>query len=480
MSTVLIASVPVYGHVTPLLAAARGLVERGYTVRFLTGRDFEAAVTATGATFVALPIEADSVDRAAVATVAAAERQSVEPDPEPTVGPASANTSSAPLPRRLLKKLKAATRTRLAAWVRDSSSAWSGIAGMRYGLVGAFVWPARLQYQALLAELEEPVDAVIADPVFVGGLLLAGLPRDQRPALIGGGVIPLTMGSRYVPPFGLGLMPWRGAANVARNAALRFFVQRIALRRLQLRVDEIYRSIHGRPLEVFAVDWFATTDAVAQFSVDGFEYPRPDSPVPLHLIGPPKGRPPATFTRPAWWADLDGSRPVVLVTQGTIANLDFSELVRPTIDGLADTDVLVVATTGGAPIESVGELPPNARVAEFLPYDELLPLVDVMVTNGGYGGVHYALAHGVPLVVAGSSEDKPEVAARTVWSGAGISLRTGRPSPQQVAAGVERAISDPRFRTAASALAAQIGAAGGIDELASIIETHKRTAQSAL
>ena len=35
-----------------------------------------------------------------------------------------------------------------------------------------------------------------------------------------------------------------------------------------------------------------------------------------------------------------------------------------------------------------------------------------MLTNGGYGGVQYALAHGVPLVVAGDTEDKPEVAAR--------------------------------------------------------------------
>jgi UDP:flavonoid glycosyltransferase YjiC (YdhE family) len=42
----------------------------------------------------------------------------------------------------------------------------------------------------------------------------------------------------------------------------------------------------------------------------------------------------------------------------------------------------------------------------------LLPHVDAMVTNGGYGGVQQALAHGVPLVVTGDSEDKPEVAAR--------------------------------------------------------------------
>ena len=56
-----------------------------------------------------------------------------------------------------------------------------------------------------------------------------------------------------------------------------------------------------------------------------------------------------------------------------------------------------------------------------------------MVTNGGYGGVQQALAHGVPLVVAGDSEDKPEVAARVRWSGVGIDLRRGDPSPAQLA-----------------------------------------------
>jgi UDP:flavonoid glycosyltransferase YjiC (YdhE family) len=30
-----------------------------------------------------------------------------------------------------------------------------------------------------------------------------------------------------------------------------------------------------------------------------------------------------------------------------------------------------------------------------------------MVTNGGYGGVQAALANGVPLVVAGATEEKP-------------------------------------------------------------------------
>lgn len=49
-------------------------------------------------------------------------------------------------------------------------------------------------------------------------------------------------------------------------------------------------------------------------------------------------------------------------------------------------------------------------MAPFLPHDLLLPFVDVMVTNGGWGGVLGAVQAGVPLVVAGGSLDKPEVA----------------------------------------------------------------------
>jgi UDP:flavonoid glycosyltransferase YjiC (YdhE family) len=130
---------------------------------------------------------------------------------------------------------------------------------------------------------------------------------------------------------------------------------------------------------------------------------------------------------PAWWGDLDG-RTVVHVSQGTVANTDLEELLAPTMRALADRDVIVVAATGGAPVESLGELPANARVAEFIPYDALMPRVDAFVSNGGYGGLHHALAHGVPMIVAGDTEDKMETTRRVEWSGAGINLRTARPT----------------------------------------------------
>ncbi|MFN8228841.1 MAG: glycosyltransferase [Mycobacterium sp.] len=63
MSSILIASVPAHGHVTPLLTVAERFVDRGDDVRFLTGSRFADRVRATGAAFVPLPSEADFDDR---------------------------------------------------------------------------------------------------------------------------------------------------------------------------------------------------------------------------------------------------------------------------------------------------------------------------------------------------------------------------------------------------------------------------------
>ena len=134
------------------------------------------------------------------------------------------------------------------------------------------------------------------------------------------------------------------------------------------------------------------------------------------------------------------------VTQGTIDNADLGRLVEPTIEALGGEDVIVVATTGGRDASQLKvALPTNTFVAEYIPHDLLLPKVDVMVTNGGYGAVQRALSMGVPLVVAGNTEDKPEVAARVAWTGAGINLRTGTPTPGAVRAAVRDVLNDGRY-----------------------------------
>ena len=63
MSSILIATVPIHGHVTPMLAVARHFAERGDRVRFITGSRFADAVSRTGAEFLPLPPMADFDDR---------------------------------------------------------------------------------------------------------------------------------------------------------------------------------------------------------------------------------------------------------------------------------------------------------------------------------------------------------------------------------------------------------------------------------
>ena len=197
---------------------------------------------------------------------------------------------------------------------------------------------------------------------------------------------------------------------------------RFVFAELQRTAERMVRDVIGADLEVPVMNYPSVADAVVQFSVPEFEYPRGDLTTPVHFVGPVSLADASTVELPAWWDELHDGRPVVHVTQGTVANGDLSGLVLPTFEALADRDVLVVATTGGRDVPSLA-LPANARIAPYLPYDRLFPLLSAFVTNGGYGGVQYALAHGVPIVAAGDSEDKSEVSARVAWSGAGLRLR---------------------------------------------------------
>jgi UDP:flavonoid glycosyltransferase YjiC (YdhE family) len=136
---------------------------------------------------------------------------------------------------------------------------------------------------------------------------------------------------------------------------------------------------------------------------------------------------------------------VILITQGTVANAD-PVLIGPVIEALAHEDFLLVYTSGGGRARLPDPLPGNLRVADFLPYEALLPRVSLLITNGGYGTVTAALSYGIPIIVAGDTEEKPEIARRVAWSGAGIDLRTGSPSARAIRDAVRRIEADGRYR----------------------------------
>ena len=63
MGRYLLASTPLQGHVTPVLAVAAALAGRGHEVTVCTGARFASAVASTGSGFRPLPAAADFDDR---------------------------------------------------------------------------------------------------------------------------------------------------------------------------------------------------------------------------------------------------------------------------------------------------------------------------------------------------------------------------------------------------------------------------------
>jgi len=307
----------------------------------------------------------------------------------------------------------------------------------------------------------------LAEPVFLGAAFLLAHPRSERPGVAMCAVLPLPIESRDAAPFGLGLPPAR-VFNRPRNAVLNRVNGRV-LRHAYRSIDDQHRALHGTDLPGGMMDWGRRADALIQFTVPEFEYPISDAPPNRHFVGPLASSGSAG-TLPEWWADLDSGRPIVHVTQGTVANTDYSQAIAPTLEALAEDDVLIVVSTGGRPVDTLPPLPANARAATYLPYDELLPRTAVYVTNGGYGGVQYALRHGVPIVATGGKEDKHEVGARVAWSRVGRRIRSEQPSSRTMRRVIHDVLSRPHYRAASQRIATAIAAAPGFAGLAQIVD----------
>ncbi len=129
-----------------------------------------------------------------------------------------------------------------------------------------------------------PADIVLAEPLFIGAAFLLAHQRSSRPAVVTCGVVPLTIDSRDTAPFGMGLPPAR-LLNRQRNAALAAVNRRVQRRANEI-INDQHRQVHGKDMPFTLVDWGRRADALVQFSLPSFEYPRTDAPANLHFVGP--------------------------------------------------------------------------------------------------------------------------------------------------------------------------------------------------
>ena len=401
MSKIIMLIEPADGHFNPFIPIIKSLVARGHEIVCITGSRFKQKVELLDAHFSPLPAQWDP-----------GEQEAYDFFPE-------------------LKNKK-------------------GLAQIKFYLKHIMYD----QVPDVLASLQAVMQGFSADVVLCDTFMVAGnwlSELDEIPS-VRLSVLPLSLPAKDMAPFGLGLLPGNSIATKLRNNVLNFLFEKLLFKDVQSHVNRIRKKVGLANFDKsFFIKGYEIPDLVLHTSTPLFEYSRHKVADNFSYIGPVLVAANAEYKMPDWWSKLDKSLPVILLTQGTVAK-DTDELIRPAIEALSGEPVNVIIV----PVESgaLNKLPENMYSEPYIPFGNLLPLVDIMISNGGLGGVQNALAHGIPVIIAGATEDKMEVAARVEYSGAGINLRTQSPSALDIKNAVRRILLQPEFKSKATELQA--------------------------
>ncbi|KAG5949601.1 hypothetical protein E4U53_005827 [Claviceps sorghi] len=404
---------PLAGHTLPIVNIVHHLVERGYQASFLAGWEFKHHIEKAGASFFGIP------------------------------------------PFDLVTFQKERNKHKKGGF-------WDSRA---FGIREMAIRPRAERKKALYAALEDVRErhpdrevVILAETFFLGDhplYLGAELPRGftSRPRSINIHAMPYVIESQVTAALGLGHVPDKTEENrrwcVSEWTRIKseVFQDVIADNERNLReLGAVHVPTKEMPLTVLCT----SADVTLQMCPPSLEFDIPDLHPKVRFAGALEGRGLSKdFRHPSFWPNVTrGDRKVIAVTQGTVA-VKYQDLLIPTLKALASrSDLLVVAILGqrGVSLPADVTVPPNAHVIDYLPYEAILPHASLFVSNAGYGGFIQGMLHGVPMVLAGTTEDKRDVACRGAYSGIAINLKTDTPELDQIAQAVDEVLGDDRYK----------------------------------
>jgi MGT family glycosyltransferase len=308
--------------------------------------------------------------------------------------------------------------------------------------------PGLKPYQAAVRAARETVplieeyrpDAVVADILTIAAGLAAEMAGVRWATLIPHvlptpepGFPPFSFGAR-LPRTRLGSLAWQAFDPMLRGG-------------LEKGRDELNGTRDRLGLQ--PIDWVhgglsRQLTMVATFPQ--LEYPRGSWGPWQRVVGP------LMWERPYEEVELPpGDDPLVLVAPSTSQDPE-QTMLRAALEGLAEAPVRVLATYNRRlPPEPI-EVPPNARLVEWVSYTKTMPRCDVVVCHAGHGTVARSLASGVPLVACPAAGDMNENASRVSWAGVGVPLPRRLITARGVRLAVQRVLSNSRYTTRANAI----------------------------
>lgn len=316
---------------------------------------------------------------------------------------------------------------------------------------------------------EFPFEAFVADGAFYAAYLVAR--KLEVPVYgVGPGPTPAPTSPTAPPPF-FGLTPATNPIARLKHRIIRAIVE--STTRPGMRTFNELLANEGMPAyerSVFDLPWDAAT-LFFQTGVPGMDFPRSDWPANHRFVGPllpPRNS--AAHQLPLE-DKLAHYKSVVVVSQGTVDNRDPEKLLVPALTALAGSDHLVVACTGRRNSDALRERfgHDNIAVEDWVDFDVLLPRADLFICNGGYGSIMQALMSEVPILSAGKLEAKNDINARLAFRGFGLDLKTERPKPDLIAAGVNRVLGDRSFKENVARVSAELKSCRPLETMESAI-----------
>ncbi len=398
MAKILIASVPLSGHVNPALPLAKMLISRGHEVVWYSGAHYQEAIEATGARFFPFVRAKDFHD-------------------------SSIRTQFPDLPYKSL--FRHAT----------------------YYIKHLFYDNMPGQYLDLTDILHDfPADLLLTDEWFTGAI-----PFAERKILpwICYCNSPLFYYTDEIPFPGAGIFPSSTLYGVNRNRIVNWMVTKLIFAKTHAYINSIRTQLDLPPMShFFIINNIFLSDLFIKFNTPAFEFRWKDLPPQIRFVGP--AIPAQSISRDYAWAPLlQSSNPIIFITQGSVNIKDNNKLIIPALKALQHSGAVIIVATGSTSTEELSAqfASDTVFIEKYIPYEYILPHCQLMITNGGFGGVITALYHGVPLVVAGDTEDKPEIAARIEYCKVGINLGTGHPSPKRIRKAVDTILNNPIYKT---------------------------------
>lgn len=270
----------------------------------------------------------------------------------------------------------------------------------------------------------------------------------------------LPVPSPTTPAFGPGFPPPASALDRLRDRLV-WAALTGTLRGPVKRLQELRARLGAPPLDGYS-DLFVRADVLLYRTAEPFEYPRPVWPRGVHAIGPGLWAP--SGEAPDWLRELP--RPRVLVSVSTELQED-APIVATALEALADEPGSVVVTTAALDPSRFEAPHDRTRIVRFLPHDQVIPEMDLVVTHGGMGTTQRALAAGVPVCVVPWGRDQSESARRAHVAGAGTMVPRRRLTTARLRSAIQEARSR---RDGAQRVAQGFRHAGGARRAVQLLE----------